>query len=77
MTATHATTAAVADKLPRSLDPICDYRQSVDCLTDDINTASSVAIVSLLLLLLKSEVQKDKCNGEMKTPAPSNKAPDK
>ena len=43
---TPATKKAMADKLPRSLTlaPLCNYRGSVEYLTDDLNNALSAAI---------------------------------
>ena len=55
---TPATITAMADKLPRSLAPLCNYRGSVEFLTDDLNNALSAAIDSVAPLVIKKRSRK-------------------
>ena len=50
---TPATIKAMADKLPGSLAPLCNYSGSVECLTDDLNIALSAAIDSVAPLVIE------------------------
>jgi hypothetical protein len=52
----------MADKLPGSLAPLCNYSGSVECLTDDLNIALSAAIDSVAPLVIKKR--------SLKKPAP-------
>ncbi|CAL8239313.1 unnamed protein product [Gadus morhua 'NCC'] len=55
---TPATITALADKLPGSLAPLCNYSGSVECLTDDLNIALSAAIDSVAPLVTKKRTLK-------------------
>ena len=50
---TPATITAMADKLPCSLAPLCNYSGSLKCLTDYLNNALSSAIDSVAPLVIK------------------------
>ena len=59
---TPTTITVMADKLPHSLAPLCNYRGSVEFLTDDLNNALSAAIDSVVPLMIKKQ--------SLKKPAP-------
>uniref|UniRef100_A0A8C5AGF3 Reverse transcriptase domain-containing protein n=1 Tax=Gadus morhua TaxID=8049 RepID=A0A8C5AGF3_GADMO len=55
---TPATITAMEDKLSGSLAPLCNYSGSVECLTDDLNIALSVAIDSVAPYVTKKRTLK-------------------
>ena len=63
---TPATTTAMADKLPPSLAPLCNYWGSVDCLTDELNNALSAAIDYVAPLVIKKRSMKKQLLGSMR-----------